>query len=133
MSKVFKTIEEQIEILKERNLIINEEKAKEIFRDNNYYYVINGYKDLFLDKNSEEEKYVEGATLEEIFTLYKFDSEIRSAFLKYILKIERRIDTYIAYEFSRQYGEQNYLIWNNFNNNSKIMDNMLKGSKIYFL
>lgn len=126
MSKVFKTIEEQIEILKERNLIINEEKAKEIFRDNNYYYVINGYKDLFLDKNSEEEKYVEGATLEEIFTLYKFDSEIRSAFLKYILKIERRIDTYIAYEFSRQYGEQKYLIWNNFNNNSKISDSRIK-------
>ena len=37
MNKEFKTIEEQIEILKERNLIINEEKAKEIFTDNNFY------------------------------------------------------------------------------------------------
>lgn len=125
MNKEFKTIEEQIDILKERNLIINEEKAKEIFRDNNYYYLINGYKDLFMDKNSEEEKYIEGATLEEIFELYKFDSEIRSAFLKYILKIERRIDTYIAYEFSKQYGEKNYLIGTNFNN-SKITDSRIK-------
>lgn len=126
MNKEFKTIEEQIDILKERNLIINEEKAKEIFRDNNYYYLINGYKDLFLDKNSEEEKYIEGATLEEIFALYKFDSELRSAFLKNILKIERRMDTYIAYEFSRQYGEQNYLIGTNFNNSSKISDSRIK-------
>lgn len=126
MNKEFKTIEEQIEILKERNLIINEEKAKEIFKDNSYYYLINGYKDLFLNKNSEEEKYIEGATLEEIFALYKFDSEIRSAFLKYILKIERRMDTYIAYEFSKQYGEQNYLVVSNFNNNSKITDLKIK-------
>lgn len=126
MNKEFKTIEEQIDILKERNLIVNEERAKEIFRDNNYYYLINGYKDLYIDENSEEEKYKEGATLEEIFALYRFDSELRNAFLKYILKIERRMDTYIAYEFSKQYGEQNYLIGANFNNNSKITDSRIK-------
>jgi len=99
MNKEFKTIEKQIEILKERNLIVNEEKAKEIFRDNNYYYLINGYKNLFIDKNNGEKQYKESATLEEIFALYKFDSELKSIFLKYILKIERRMDTYIAYEF----------------------------------
>lgn len=117
MSKEFKTIDEQIEILKRRQLIIDESKAREIFRDNNYYYLINGYKDLFLDENSEEEKYKNNANLEEIFALYKFDSELRSTFLKYILMIERRIDTYIAYEFSKQYGEKEYLIESNFNNN----------------
>lgn len=125
MNKEFKTIEEQIEILKERNLIINEEKAKEIFTDNNYYYLINGYKDLFIDENIEEEKYKDGTSLEEIFALYKFDSELRSIFLKYILMIERRIDTYISYEFSKQYGENNYLIESNFNNN-KINNSKIK-------
>ncbi len=117
MKKEFKTIEEQIEILKERNLIIDEEKARDIFRDNNYYYVINGYKDLFIDESNKEEKYKDGTVLEEIFAIYKFDSELRSIFLKYILNVERRIDTYIAYEFSKQYGEQNYLTESNFNNN----------------
>ena len=126
MNIEFKTIEEQIEILKQRNLSINEEKAKEIFRDNNYYYLINGYKNLFIDENSKEEKYKDDATLEEIFALYRFDSELRNVFLKYILNIERRIDTYIAYEFSKQYGEQNYLIGANFNNNSKITDLRIK-------
>lgn len=126
MNKEFKTIEEQIEILKERNLIVNEENAKKIFRDNNYYYVINGYKNLFIDDNNKEEKYKNKATLEEIFSLYKFDSELRSIFLKYILMIERRMDTYIAYEFSKKYGEQNYLITTNFNDNNKINKSKIK-------
>ena len=77
MKKEFKTIEEQIQILKERGLIINEEKAIEILTENNYYYLINGYKDLFIDNNSEVEKYKENITLEEIYALYNFDSELR--------------------------------------------------------
>lgn len=126
MNKEFKTIEEQIEILKERNLIVNEETAKDIFRDNNYYYVINGYKDLFIDNSSEDEKYKNKTTLEEIFSLYEFDSELRSIFLKYILMVERRMNTYIAYEFSKKYGEQNYLITTNFNDNSKVNNSKIK-------
>ncbi len=33
--------------------------------------------------------------------------------------IERKIDTYIAYEFSKNYGHKKYLIPENFNNISK--------------
>ena len=47
MEKDFKTIEEQFEVLKARGIIINDENAKEILTENNYYYLINGYKDLF--------------------------------------------------------------------------------------
>ena len=58
MEKTFKTIDEQIELLKSRNLNIkNNEKAKEILLNNNYYYLINGYKELFLNKNSKKEKF----------------------------------------------------------------------------
>ena len=49
--KEFKTIDEQIEILRAKNLnILDNDKAKQILLNNNYYYLINGYKDLFLDK-----------------------------------------------------------------------------------
>lgn len=119
MKKEFKTIEEQIQILKERGLIINEEKAIEILTENNYYYLINGYKDLFIDNNSEVEKYKENITLEEIYALYNFDSELRINLLRYLLIIERRLDTYIAYEFSKVYGNKDYLIESNFNNDKK--------------
>ena len=115
MEKNFKTVEEQIEILKMRGIIINNKIAKEILTENNYYYLINGYKDLFIDNYNKEEKYIENVSLEEIYALYKFDGELRMNLLRYILIIERRLDTYIAYEFSR---ESNFD--NNKSNNYKI-------------
>lgn len=117
MEKEFKTIEEQVEILKKRNLIIqNKDKAISIFENNNYYYLINGYKDLFINRGQKIEIFQENATLEEIYSLYKFDSDLRMYFLKYILQIERKINTYIAYEFSKSYGHKNYLLEDNFDN-----------------
>lgn len=50
MSKPFKTYDEQIEILSNRDLDINNsEYAKIILSQVNYYNLINGYKALFLD------------------------------------------------------------------------------------
>lgn len=120
MEKEFKTIDEQIELLQSRNLHIeNRETAKEILLNNNYYYLINGYKDLFLNRKSKTEKFRNGTNLEEIYRLYEFDRKIRIIFLEYILLIERKIDTYVAYEFSKNYGYKDYLILENFNNISK--------------
>ncbi len=127
MEKEFKTIHEQISILKDRNLTITNDKiAHSILTDNNYYYLINGYKNLFIDNNCKKEKYKQNSSLEEIYNLYEFDRNIRIIFLEYILLIERKIDTYIAYEFSKQYGHKNYLILNNFNCNPKFSNNINK-------
>lgn len=117
MEKTFKTIDEQIEILKSRNIIIDDyDKAYKILSKNNYYYLINGYKDLFIDRASKEEKYIKNTKLEEIYALYEFDKDLKINFLKYLLLIENEIDSYIAYEFSKVYGHKNYLIPNNFTN-----------------
>lgn len=129
MEKEFKTIEEQIELLQNRNLHIeNEETAKAILLNNNYYYLINGYKDLFLNRKSTAEKFSNGTTLEEIYSLYEFDRKIRIIFLEYILLIERKIDTHIAYEFSKNYGHKDYLNSENFNyisKNKELIDKFL--------
>lgn len=121
MEKEFKTIEEQIEILKSRNITVNDyNRIYQILTKNNYYYLINGYKDLFLDKTSKEEKYIDNTKIEEIYAIYNFDKNIKFNFLKYILLIENEVNTYIAYEFSKSYGHKNYLIPRNFDNtNSK--------------
>lgn len=51
MEKEFKTIDEQLKLLRTRNLcVVNAVFAKEMLANNNYYYLINGYKDLFLNK-----------------------------------------------------------------------------------
>lgn len=116
MEKEFKTIDKQIEILKSRNMIIeNYDRAYNLLNKNNYYYLINGYKDLFLDNTSEVERYIGNTKIEEIYALYNFDKNIKINFLKYLLLIENEIDTYIAYEFSKSYGHKNYLILQNFN------------------
>lgn len=121
MEKIFKTIDEQIDILKSRNIIIDDyEKTYNLLSKNNYYYLINGYKDLFIDYTSKEEKYIKGTKLNELYALYEFDKDIKIHFLKYLLLIENEIDTYIAYEFSKSYGHKDYLDYTNFDNsNSK--------------
>ena len=125
MSKPFKTVEEQIEILKSRGLIIqDEERALFFLKNNNYYELINGYKDFFIDKKkTEEEKkdvYKSDIAFEDIVSLYEFDFEIRSIILKGILKIENIIKTKLAYYFSEKYNQEyNYLNIHNYNDNIK--------------
>ena len=121
MEKEFKTINEQIEILKSRNIIVKDyNKAYKILEKNNYYYLINGYKDLFLNEKHKDE-YISNTKIEEVYAIYQFDKNMKMIFLKYILLIENEINTYIAYEFSKIYGHKDYLILKNFNNsNSKI-------------
>lgn len=107
--KDFKTKEEQINILKTRGMSFDdEENAKKILLNNNYYNIINGYKDLFLDSTNRL-SYKPGTKFEEIYALYEFDRQLRNIFLEYILKIENSMRSLIAYYFSQSYGNDNYL------------------------
>ena len=90
----------------------NEEYAKKVLLHNNYYNIINGYKDLFLNNNSPN--YKNGTKFEEIYALYEFDRQIRNIFLEYILKIENSLRALVAYYFSEEYGNDNYLKLDNF-------------------
>ena len=89
----------------------------------NYYALINGYKELFL-KSSNPEVFQDNISFEDIFLLFDFDRELRMILLKYILIVERTIKTKISYYFSLKYSDD-YLQINNFdvknnNKNSKI-------------
>lgn len=51
MSRPFHTYEEQLKKLKSRRLIIDDdEEVIKILKRKNYYDIINGYKDDFIDK-----------------------------------------------------------------------------------
>lgn len=114
--KEFKTIDEQIDLLKSRNISFDDETAaKDILLNNNYYNIINGYKDLFLDCNNPQ-NYKQGTKFEEIYALYDFDRQLRNIFLEYILKIENSLRSLVAYYFSQMYGNDNYLKLDNFEN-----------------
>lgn len=105
--KEFKTIDEQINLLISRGIVIQDiDNTKKLLITNNYYNIINGYKDLFLDENN---NYIKGTTFEEIFALYDFDRSLREILLKYILKIENTLRALISYNFSKYHGNDNYL------------------------
>lgn len=116
------TIRRQIEILKEKGMKINSPSAARfVLKTENYYNVINAYKDLFLDltyvpscSTEPAEKYKEGVEFEELHTMFIFDKSLRELFLKYFLIIENQFKTHLAYEFSLLYGEDGYLNHLNF-------------------
>lgn len=117
LEKVFKTLEEQVDLLKNRGLKV-EQSDKKILEIENYYNVINGYKDLFLKKKNPD-FYKEGASFKEIYALFEFDRKIRMIFLSKILKIEHNIKSLIEYYFSKQYGHNDYFLFENFRIPSK--------------
>lgn len=112
-NKVFKTLNEQIEILKNKGLVVNNyEEAKEVlFREN--YFFLTGYRHFFLKNN----KFLPGTTFEELYSVFLFDRKIRNIMFKYILVIENNIKSIISYQLSKKYGfkEKDYLNIKNYN------------------
>lgn len=122
--KEHKTFNQQLTILRNRDVIVpTNGKPKRFLEQENYYNVINGYKDLFLVKDSnnrpvEPEIYQKGTHFNELKALFLFDRELRILLLKYLLIFENSIKTTVAYEFSKKYPRKNaYLDIANFVDN----------------
>ncbi|WP_216728355.1 Abi family protein [Streptococcus oralis] len=122
--KEHKTFNQQLTILRNRGVVVpTNGKPKRFLEQENYYNVINGYKDLFLVKGSnnqpvEPEIYQEGTHFNELKALFLFDRELRILLLKYLLIFENSIKTTVAYEFSKKYPRKNaYLDIANFVDN----------------
>ena len=110
MQKTFKTLDEQIEILESKGLEITDyEKTKEILFKENYFF-INGYRHL-LTSASNNNKFVPGATFEELYAIFIFDRRLRNIMFKNIMIIENNIKSIISYQLSKKYGhkEKDYL------------------------
>ena len=119
MNKIFKNLDEQIEILKARNLTItDEEKAKDILLRENYFF-INGYRHMFLE-SSKSKKFFDGTTFEELYSTFLFDRNIRNIMFKHLLIVENNIKSIISYQLSKKYGfkEKDYLDPQNFTQDS---------------
>lgn len=113
--KIFKTIDDQVDILRARGLVINdEEKVRDIlFREN--YFFISGYRHMFTEPGSRS-KFLDGTSFEELYAVFSFDRRIRNTFFKNILIVENNIKSIISYHLSKKYGfkEKDYLNPDNF-------------------
>ncbi len=125
-SKIFKTLDEQIDILKARGLVIDDvEYAKEIlFREN--YFFVSGYRHLFMRKYNDDQ-FLKGTSFDELYAAFVFDRKLRNIMFKYILVIENNIKSIISYQMSKKYGykEKDYLDPKNFTQDS------LKSRQVY--
>ncbi|MBQ9072489.1 MAG: Abi family protein [Bacilli bacterium] len=113
--KTFKTLEEQIEILRTRGLVItDEEKTKDVLLRENYFF-INGYRHLFM-KSTKDKNFIPGTTFEELYAMFVFDRRVRNIFFKNLLIVENNIKSLISYQLSKKYGykEKEYLNPKNF-------------------
>lgn len=112
--KEFKNYNEQIELLKTRGLIIpDREYTLKKLQEENYYNIINGYKDLFITPGTKD-NFINGVTFNEIYELYDFDRALKNIFFNQILKVENILRTLISYRFSEKFGNDNYLKMDNF-------------------
>lgn len=130
--KPFKTYNSQLKILRDRNITIKDgSKVKKILKNENYYNIINGYKNIFLDdvmtKERGDDYYKDNVDFFNIYALYTFDRNMRNILMKYLLIIENSIKTKIAYFFSEKYQKEEfpYLNVNNFND-----DDLQRNTKV---
>ncbi len=112
---MFKNLDEQIEILKNKGLVINDiTEAKRILFKENYFF-LTGYRHLFMTQ-SREKKFNNGTTFDELYAVFLFDRHIRNVMFKNILIVENNIKSIMSYQLSKKYGfkEKEYLNPDNF-------------------
>ena len=117
MEKLFKSLDEQIDILKSKGLIIEDETtAKEVLLRENYFF-INGYRVLLMNSYSDK-TFVVGATFRELYGIFLFDRSFRNILFKNLLIIENQLKSVISYQLSKKYGyrDKDYLNIKNFTN-----------------
>lgn len=132
-AKTFKTLDEQIEILQDKGLVIDDiEFAKDILLRENYFF-LSGYRHLFL-KTPRDRNFIPGTNFRELYALFNFDRQIRNIIFKNLLIIENNLKSIFSYQLSKKYGyrEKNYLNPSNFTNmssKSKQVNDLLKKMK----
>ncbi|MFO3715604.1 Abi family protein [Anaerococcus cruorum] len=130
--KPFKTVDEQIDILESRGLVIKDRNAaKNIIFMISYYDLVNGYKDIFMI----DDNFRPNLSIEYLYLFSRFDRNIQNILFKYSVIIETSFKNALAYIISKNYGvlEDNYLSPNNYlrPNHSKTISLLNSIRKVY--
>lgn len=104
------SIQQQLELLRSRGLIISDSKNAEHYLMFINYYRFCGYGIEFEETLSNSEKhYREGTTFEQILDCYVFDRKLRLLVIDAIERIEIAIRTVMVNELALKYGAHWYL------------------------
>ena len=104
MPKPFCTYEQQIQLLRGKQMIVADEAfAKDMLRRCGYFALISGYKDLLKDPTTKN--YRNGTRFEDIVVIYQFDEQLRELTLRHLLQVERNIRSALSYAFCDIFGD----------------------------
>lgn len=123
--KEFKTIDEQIALLRGRGLDIPDETLAKDFLLRNNYYRVSGYS-LTLRSH---DVFGKTATFQNVVDIYSFDHELRHILLQYIEIIEVTVKSVFSYEFTKKHGAAGYLDAGHFSDAKKHKEIMEKAEK----
>jgi len=101
-----KTIEEQISLLKSRNIIIDDIESVKVFLQNNNYYRLMGYAYQFKIDEGNYQLNTNFSTLTEI---YDFDKLLRQILFPLLEDFEISFKTKLAYFLCHKYGTECHL------------------------
>lgn len=102
--KPFKTYSQQIEILKKRNLTIDDtEYAEHLLKTYSYYDLVNGNLDRLM-VHRHPDKFQDGISIQDLVKIRITEDRIKSIFLKQILMIEKSFKTSLSYYISKNFG-----------------------------
>jgi abortive infection bacteriophage resistance protein len=104
MGKKATTIEEQIQILKDRGMSFSfsEEKVKELLIDIGYYRLGFYWNPFEIDKNH---NFKTGSSFENVIKLYYFDVDLRNILTRYLIRIEINFKSKLIYYVSNEYKD----------------------------
>ena len=105
--KTAKTVDEQIDILRSRGIIINNpEKAKEILNDIGYYrlgFYFFPFEKTHPQTTNRTHEVIPGTQFEDAVALYYFDFDLSNILNRYLTRVEVAFRTYLTYYMSLQY------------------------------
>ena len=112
MSKPFKSIDNQIALIKSRGMVIeNENYACSFLLKHNYYNVMNCYgKFLKLKGINKADEFIPGSNFSEVEAILNFDRKLKSVIFRYVLIIEDYFRSILAYTICEMTNDsQSYL------------------------
>lgn len=110
---------EQVQLLKSRKLLFNDEQRAELFLLKNNYYRVSGYWRKF-QKNPgiNDDDFIDGIMFEDIVTIYELDAQLRHILQKGLGVFEICFRSAFAYHVAHSCpdGAQSYLQLSSYNN-----------------
>jgi abortive infection bacteriophage resistance protein len=131
-------IDQQIQLLRKRGLIINDAEKVKSYLSNVSYYRLSAYALPFQLKDDKAHKFIEHTSFDKILNLYLFDRELRLLILDVIERLEIAFRTQVIYNYSNKHGAWWYEDPKHFTNNffysknlSKIDDEVERSGEVF--